>query len=584
MRDRAIVAAYGLAVITFALLALVVLRHFARFGDQANWVHHTHEVLRLLEQSLGELRDVETGQRGYLIAGDEQFLEPYQAAAALTSQSLDVLRSLTTDNPAQQRHLEELRWLIDQKLTFTAETIAVFEGGDQDGAYEMVRSRQGKLLMDQIRRRVAEMAAAERRLLEARSQAAEATAWQTNVLLVTGNALGFAFLATGTLLLGRELNRRRRIDQDRSFAGERQRLQAAAQLAHRRLETVVAELPAGVVLVDLSGAVILDNITMRNAYGGVLATAQGGWQSTFARADGTPYGAGEHPLTRSLAGDAIRGEELQLVRADATSCRVIANTAPVREQDGRVVAAVGVFLDASEVEREEERRAELDRFRDVFLAALGHDLRNPLSVITAGAASLGRHAASATEGKIAARMSSSADRMARMIGQLLDLVQARLGGGIPLHPQRIDLRDITRTAVELLEVRHPDRTLAVESEGELVGEWDAARIADVIHAVVVNALEHGRPDAPVQVTIRQRGGDAQIEVHNWGNPIPQELVPLIFDPFRRATERRRMKSVGLGLGLYLALQIVRGHGGTIDVESSAEMGTVFRVRLPRDHE
>jgi phosphoserine phosphatase RsbU/P len=106
-------------------------------------------------------------------------------------------------------------------------------------------------------------------------------------------------------------------------------------------------------------------------------------------------------------------------------------------------------------------------------------------------------------------------------------------------------------------------------------------MAGVIESLLTNALEHGREDLPVQVSVRSGANHAEIEVRNWGNPIPPELLPLIFDPFRRAAERKRMKSVGLGLGLYLAMQVVRAHHGTIDVESSAEDGTVFRVSLPR---
>jgi signal transduction histidine kinase len=584
MRDRAVVVSYALALVTFAVLAVVVLRDFARFGEQSRWVHHTQEVLRRLEQLLGDLRDVETGQRGFLIAGDEQFLEPYESAAGVATERLNDALALTSDNPAQQRRIGDLRGLIDQKLAFSAQTVATFRTGDHEAAYQQVKSRRGKQLMDTIRRRIDELTAEERRLLELRSQAAETTAWRTNVVIVVGNAFGFVFLASGTLLLGRELNRRRRIEQDRSFAGERHRLEAAATIAQRRLETVVSEMPVGVLLVEPSGTVVLENGAMREAYGGPLPSVEGGWSVNFAQSDGTPYAENAHPLARSLhRGETIRGDELQLLRADRTMCPLIASTAPVREQNGRVIAAVGVFLNAAEAQREQERRREMDRFRDVFLGALGHDLRNPLSVITAGAASLTRHTTNAAEAKIAARMVSSADRMARMITQLIDLVQARLGGGIPLQPGPADLRHIVRTVVEPLELRYPERQVDLVESGELIGEWDAARLGDAVYALVVNALEHGRHNGPVRIVLQENDDRATLDVHNWGNPIPAELVPLIFDPFRRADERRRLKSVGLGLGLYLALQIVRAHNGSIEVTSSAEAGTRFRVRLPRTH-
>lgn len=263
---------------------------------------------------------------------------------------------------------------------------------------------------------------------------------------------------------------------------------------------------------------------------------------------------------------------------------MIASTAPVHDDTGRLVAAVGVLQDAAGIRRNDEQRRDIERFRDVFLGALGHDLRNPLTVITAGAASLSRHANTTTEAKIAARMTSSAERMARRIAQLLDLVQARLGGGLPLKRERGDLRDIAWRVIDRIEMQHPNRTIDRSAEGELAGYWDAARLAEVVHDLVLNALEHGRIDAPIKVSVRSTPAGARIDVHNSGNPIPPELMPLIFDPFRRAAERKRMKSIGLGVGLYLAAQVVRGHQGTIEVQSSAEGGTTFSVHLPREHD
>ncbi|HVJ27342.1 MAG TPA: CHASE3 domain-containing protein [Vicinamibacterales bacterium] len=583
MRDRAILSTYAVALVIFGGLAIVTIVFFGRFGEETRRVNHTQEVLRQLEMMLGELRDVETGQRGFLIAGDEQFLEPYQRASSRVNSAIDQLQSLTADNPEQQQHLSELRPLVQEKLAFGAETIAVYRGGDAAGAHSMVRSRRGKLLMDEIRERVRVLSDTERRLLDERSRRAEISAWRTNMLLIFGNAFAFAMLALGTLLLGRELNRRKRVDQDLEFRAERAELHATAERAQRHLQTVVSELPLGVVLTDLSGAVILDNARMRELYGGTLPRELGpeGTNFELARADGTPYPPGEQPLDRSLtSGEIVRSEEAQLLRADRSIGLVLASTAPIRQADGRIIAAVGIFQDAAELRQAREERREAEQFKDLFLGALGHDMRNPLTVITTGAASLARHSQNSMQAKIASRLASSADRMARMISQLLDLVQARLGGGVPVTLERGDLREVARSVIERLDVQFPERTIELITDGNLVGRFDRDRIAGVLYDLVLNALEHGRHDTPVRVTILALERDATIEVLNQGDSIPAEMIPLVFDPFRRAAERKRMKSVGLGLGLYLALQTVRAHRGTIDVQSSKATGTIVRVLLP----
>ncbi len=179
---------------------------------------------------------------------------------------------------------------------------------------------------------------------------------------------------------------------------------------------------------------------------------------------------------------------------------------------------------------------------------------------------------------MAARIAKSADRMKRMISELLDFTRGRLGGGIPIHRVAGDLRAVVRQGVEELEAAWPERTvrLSVES-GRYEGEWDADRLVQVVSNLGSNALQYSPPDTTVTFTLRDGGESATLEVHNTGNPIPPEALPHLFDPFRRASS----EGGGLGLGLYIVEQVVKGHGGRIEVSSTAQSGTLFRVVLPR---
>lgn len=132
-------------------------------------------------------------------------------------------------------------------------------------------------------------------------------------------------------------------------------------------------------------------------------------------------------------------------------------------------------------------------------------------------------------------------------------------------------------------VRAPDVDFDFHVEGDAWGEWDRTRILEVVDNLLSNAIKHGSRGQPIDVTVRSDGDDVVLAVHNGGAPIPAELVPVLFDPFRRAarSDHRHGELKSHGLGLYIVREIVVSHGGTIDVSSTSEAGTTFTVRLPR---
>lgn len=581
-QQRLVVGAYALALVVFAAIGAAAFVHFTRFGEAATWVRHTERVLLNLEASLSALKDAETAQRGLLLTNDPQFLAPYDQAMRGAKARLEEARQLTLDNPEQQRRLRSLDPIIEEKLAFTAATLQRHGQGDRAGAVEMVSSARGNQLMQAIRDAFAELAAAEQDLLAQRLEREQATGWRANVLILLGNGFAFALLATGTLLLGREMNRRLRAEEELQAKAARERLVQEDLEGKRRLETILDEMPLAVLLADPEGRVHFCNARTR----ALLRTAQEAPirlnELEFLRADGTPLPTEELPITRALRGETVRGMELELRRRDTGWLPLVASAVPVGGTAGAIFGVVATFDDFTGVRRAEEERRRAQRFRDLFLSALGHDLRNPLSVVTAGTAALLRRSLPGEESKVVQRIAWSGERMSRMIDQLLDITQARLGEGIPLSPQRVELGEVARRTIERIEVSYPGRELALRARGDLGGTWDAERLGQALSYLVVNALEHGQSDRPVTVSLE---GDSAtqvvVEVHNWGNPIPEDLTPLIFDPFLRAAQRRRMKSTGLGLGLYLALQIAHGHGGNITLRSSVDEGTRFLLSLPR---
>ena len=225
--------------------------------------------------------------------------------------------------------------------------------------------------------------------------------------------------------------------------------------------------------------------------------------------------------------------------------------------------------------------SQMDLYRDQFVGVLAHDLRNPLSAIKMGATVLTMTAENdQRHARVASNILRSAARMGRMIEDVLDFTRERLGGAIPLKRERMDLEQLCREVVLEAKAAHDNVVLNCKFTGELTGEWDRDRLAQVLSNLIGNAIEHGDGDA-VSVVARGQSEDVVIEVHNTGVPIPNEALGTIFEPLVHRPLEGASARNNVGLGLFIARAIVTGHGGKIDVASSGDLGTTFTARLPR---
>jgi signal transduction histidine kinase len=274
--------------------------------------------------------------------------------------------------------------------------------------------------------------------------------------------------------------------------------------------------------------------------------------------------------------------EVLIERPDGSRITVVVNIRALKNQRGEVTGATNCFYDITERKRAEtqvadslSRERELAEFRELFIGILGHDLRNPLTAIVMSAAGLLRHdELDQKDAEKAATIIRGGQRMQRMIDQLLDFTRARLGGGFPVEAKPADLREVCRNVVDEFEAG-----IELEAEGDLTGTWDPDRLAQALSNIAGNALEHAAPGTPVVVKARAEGLEVVVEVSNEGEPIPADVLPFIFEPFRRARPGRSTAG-NLGLGLYIAKQIVSSGSGSL-VAYSTDGKTTFSMRLPR---
>jgi signal transduction histidine kinase len=299
--------------------------------------------------------------------------------------------------------------------------------------------------------------------------------------------------------------------------------------------------------------------------------------------DGRPMPLDEQVYMKALRGERAAQDVIVRHRTTGNDVVVRSSAAPIRLGD-RIVGAVALNTDISARTAEEAELRAAVEFRDRILGVLSHDVRNPLGVILTSAGMLERQLANAGAGnQLAAmrRIIDNAHQIERMVHDLLDYTRTRQGRRLPIAARDADLLALCLQSADGLQVLHPDRILELSALGDTRLRLDPDRAAQVIANLVGNAILYSPKGSPVRILVDGSGDPVLLEVRNEGQPIPPETMPHLFEAFQRGDAGRVGNADGLGLGLFIAQQIVAAHGGSISVRSTAAEGTTFTVRWPR---
>ena len=309
----------------------------------------------------------------------------------------------------------------------------------------------------------------------------------------------------------------------------------------------------------------------------------------MAESDGLPEtAAASHGALRHLAGfDLVQlVAEFRAMRASVLSLWHRSGIAGIGHSAADEITRFNEAIDMVLAESIERYSTAVDASRDMFLAILGHDLRGPLSGIDMSAMLLGKPDLSeASRQKAATRISRAVKDMNRLITDLLEYTRSRLGAGIPIERCACDMGTVCEDALEAIRASFPKRQFVQRTSGDLRMQADVPKIHQVLSNLLNNAVQHGDPQAPVSLNVQGEDDAVVLSISNAGKPIPPEALQSIFEPLIQAggvdSESHERSKTSLGLGLFIVREIVQGHEGTIAVESSAETGTVFTIRLPR---
>jgi len=571
--------------------AVVNRRQSLRVEEAQTAVAHTYIVEGELAQTLATLVDAETGQRGFLITGNERYLEPYGAALSTLETHLQRLESLTADNGDQQRELRRARELVSAKLAELDQTIAVRRQVGFDAASRIVLTDRGKRNMDELRAVLDEMKSREAALLDQRLAESRKSA-QTARWSALGSTT-FALVAVAVIWLG---YRRSMIEREMSA-------QAVAE-ERERLQVTLLGIGDGVIAIDASGRITFMN-PVSEALTGWRQPEAVGKQVTdvFRIVNEDTRQRVQNPLALVLSEVTIQGlaNHTILIARDGTERPIDDSAAPLRDVAGRVVGGVLIFRDVSQrraddrrlreaLDRAEEstrlaeaRQRELEEALNVknqFLAAVSHELRTPINSIVGWATMLQQGTMrSERAGAGIASIERNAQALAHLIEDLLESSRL-LTGKMSLTTEDVVLDRVIGAAVDAIQLTADNKNVALDVHADVVPNvrGDADRLKQVFWNILGNAIKFTPPGGRVNVRITREQEFVAVSVTDTGEGIEPAFLAHVFDNFRQADSRSRG---GLGLGLAIARQVVELHGGTIHASSDgANQGATFIVRLP----
>jgi signal transduction histidine kinase/GAF domain-containing protein len=374
---------------------------------------------------------------------------------------------------------------------------------------------------------------------------------------------------------------------------ERRRLEGQILAERNHLQQVIDALPEGIMIAAANPPTVTTmNRVARQLLGADLIgmpvpIPAPGREGEFAarHMDGTPYALEDLPLERALLrGDVVRGDQF-LIRnaADGREITILANSAPILGPQGAVEGAVEAFQDISALK-------DLERRREEFLAAMSHDLKNPLTSIIGMSQLLQRRIGHIEEGEQAhfanglGVIVQTAKQMAAQINELLDVTRVQMGRPLLMELAPTDVVALLKRVAEEYRQTAERHTLLLRHEDDsLISMVDSARLNRAFANILANAVKYSPEGGDILVAVvrgeDQDGAWIEISVTDHGVGIPSAEIDQVFQGFYRAGNVTERFS-GTGLGLTGVRQVVEGHGGTITLESTEGMGTVVTIRIP----
>jgi signal transduction histidine kinase/CHASE3 domain sensor protein len=616
----------------FAVLLIVclnswlALRSVRVLSNSEYWVSHTWQVINAVEQVIGSAKDAETGNRGFLLTGDESYLEPYTRAVHELPAEIDRVQQLTADNLAQQRRIVEMRAVVEQRLQLLQQGITARQTGETDSLHLLVLSGTGKATMEHLRSIVASVQDEERKLLAQRVAGSQLARLQAQWTVFFASIFDVVMIILAFQLLGRERRFRHRADQS---ARRLEKLQSisdvgltqlnAMDLTVALLERLRAVIDAdGVVLcnwqageievVSGNGVVVLPGRRVTLSAGDPLF--QAGTENRLVTAKGAaaqaisleamshqmgavlilPLTIGGRVAALLLAGrneeDTFKhqDEELLTVAADRISLALDRSNAYEAERHARRLAEASAHevqtLNAELEDRVRIRTAELEATNhelEAFSYSVSHDLRAPLRSVDGFSLALEEDFLGALneEGRdFIRRIRAGVQKMGQLIDSLLQLSRITRAD---LSREEVNISQLAEDVARDLRAENPDRNIVFSIQAGMTGNADPRLLRVALENLLGNAakftanrsearIEFGRSEATGEFCVRDNGAGFDMKYAN-----------KLFVAFQRLHGDKDFK--GSGIGLATVSRVIQRHQGKIRAEAAVDSGATFWFTL-----
>ena len=566
----------GLAVTLAALLGIgtIAYANFLRLQQTKAWVNHTHEVLEKLVTLLSTLKDAETGQRGYLLTGDAEYLQPYDSAISAIDTEFKDTQSLTRDNATQQQRLREIQPLIDRKMAELRQTIELRRAGKIEAALQVVRQNEGKATMDRLRDLVGEMQATEHKLLSQRVQADTTAVQNTELSVVTACLFALAVLIWSLKLINREILEQRQID-------------ALLRESEAKLRSLAESNVIGIVYADVEGNIRHANDEFLRIVGYEQSDLEAGLLWTEITTPETLPNDRRAIAQAQITGASLPYEK-EYIRKDGSRVPVLVGFVLLPEARREAVAFVLDVTQQKQLEvtlrlqSDELERA--SRLKDQFLALVSHELRNPINPILGWSKILLNQSLSPeTQYKALTAIERNAQLQLQLIDDLLDLTRMT-HGKLRLELIPIAILPILEAAIETTAGAVKEKSIDLELQldpAQRKIRGDPTRLQQIVWNLLANAVKFTPEGGRVTLCLGYSETEAHIEVSDTGKGISPEFLPYVFDRFQQADLVVTRSNNGLGLGLSIVRYLVEAHCGEVRAESAGlGKGATFTVSLP----
>ncbi|MGI8639946.1 MAG: CHASE3 domain-containing protein [Pyrinomonadaceae bacterium] len=606
----------------FALLLLVTLSFFGyRSAKSLNealiWEKHSQEVFTQLNKTLSLATDAETGGRGFIITGNQSYLEPFNKANQEINQNLSALRELGADNPKLLAEIPKLENLIAEKLSFIKATNEIRRNQGLEAASRRTESGIGKRIMDEIRLSIGRMEDEEIRLLKTRAGDLNSSISNTLFLLFFGTVAGILSLGLANFAVYRAVGQRRQAEdkireankdlekrveeRTRELSQKNEELkEQIKQREHseqrRRIALEAGNLGTWVLDPETNQAEI-DERSM-SLFGLAAEEFDGTGEKAFSRIHEEDFPTVQEVFQKSLEDRVNFNAEFRVLPDDGTIRWIHSTGQPLLNENGEIVHFIGNCRDITESKEAEQERERLlkneqaarkdaeiaNRMRDEFLATVSHELRAPLNSILGWGRMLEKGKLDEKTSKKAINtIVRNAESQNRLIEDLLD-VSRIISGKLRLEVITIKPINIVESALETVRPAAEAKgiTLEIKEDADVSHiSGDPNRLQQVIWNLLSNAIKFTPNDGTVTLKIERSNNFVELRVKDTGVGIKEDFLPHVFDRFRQADASSIRKFGGLGLGLAIVRHITEMHGGTVDVYSEGEgKGSTFIVRLP----